>query len=113
MRWGLVVVVLLAGCGDEEDDAGPFCDTVERLPSLLADAPSDLTLDEMDARIAEIDEWEADLRELAPDAISDEVATLFDYDAGTLRVSEREEAVEARDRVNGFIREECDLAVEL
>lgn len=109
--------LLLPACSDDGDgDIAAWCSSVEELAHFIRDAPSASdfeNMDDLEAALDDIDRIEKAVRDGAPSSLRDDVATIFDTDSDTLRVSEQEDVERARGKVNDYIREKCDLDVGL
>ncbi len=110
----ITVVLALAACGGGSEDSTAFCDSVEAFPDAIAEgrnAPEDMA--DLEATIQLLENVEADVRANAPGSIKDDVGVIFDTGSDSVRVSEQERLTEAREKVNDYIREECDLTITL
>jgi hypothetical protein len=131
----LVLIVALAGCGDDDDevlsrddeeqDAAEFCDQVEALEE--ADDAGELDdLTDDDDREAALELF-GDLEDAAPDDIQDDVEILrefiedfadedvedFDEDEQEEFEDRLEEANDSVEELEEFADEECDIQLEL
>jgi len=113
----VVVALVAAACGGESENSAAFCDAVERLPDAIAEGQRRLDnpegMDDLEAGIQALGELSSELKDAAPNSIRDEVVTVMDTDSDTVRVSEQEALASAREKVNSYIRSECDLVITL
>jgi hypothetical protein len=121
----LVVVGVTAGCGDDGDDAAGdvdrYCELVDELDAAgseaFAEVESDESATEEDYAAAEAEFVEAnessfeELREVAPEEIEDDIATLLAAQDERAAGGEQEEmgadVAEAEERVVTFEEENC------
>ena len=120
LLWALALI--LAACGGfkfgDGRDVAEFCASAEvYAETASADLPSSRdpaeNIEQLGQRISLLRSQLIDTEFGAPSKVEEALIFISSYDYDTLRVSERERFADAKQLVEEFIRDKCDLAFEI
>lgn len=105
-----------SGAADSEASVGGWCAEVGKLPELrelLSNTNKKTPSDGLTMLWKAYDDMKARLKSTAPAFIKEDVANVFGTHSETAPISEKKQWEAAQARVNAFIRDKCDLDVQL